>query len=67
MAGQYFIWSVCGGKVEIVELMIDNAEVLKIDLIARDDFGRTGFQWAKERRHADVVNLINRKMPNIDF
>jgi len=51
----------------MVEMMIDTAESLKIDLMNTDKKGKTGFQWAKDCGHTNVVNLMKKKMRNIPF
>ena len=52
------------GKTTTVKKMLDNAEFFGLDLTAKDNFGRTGFQIAKQYMHTDVINLIKRKMPS---
>ena len=52
-------------KTNIVEMMLDNAESFKLDLITKDNNGRTGFQCAKLHRRNIVVKIIKRKMPKI--
>ena len=46
-------------------MMINNSEALYLDLTARENGGRTGFQVAQYWGHTDVVNLIQSKMPRI--
>ena len=48
-----------------MEMMIENAEIFKIDLIVKTDAGKTGFQLATMRGNHDVINLMKRKMPSI--
>ena len=55
------------GYKDIVELMLNNAENLNIDLTSKNCFGETGFQSAKTYNRISVVNLIKTKMPNIAF
>ena len=52
-------------KINIVEMMIDNAVLYKLDLITKNNDGWTGFGSAYNGGKNDVVNLIKRKMPNI--
>ena len=47
----------------IVEMMIENAETLEIDLTAKDKDGKTGFQLAEEHGNEDIVNIIKEKLP----
>ena len=53
------------GNTCIVDMMINNSEPLKLDLAARNDRDETGFQFAQQFGHSDVVNLILSKMPRI--
>ena len=53
------------GKTSIVEMMIDNATSYTLDLTAKEATGKTGFQFAKDFRETNVVNLIKRKCPSI--
>ena len=46
-------------------MMMKNADFFKIDLIVRDDSGRTGFQLATLNKRNHVIELIKRKMPSI--
>ena len=39
-----------GGK-KIIKIMMDNAKVFKLNLMKKDNYGRTGFQCAKYRGH----------------
>ena len=55
------------GRTNIVDMMINNSESLKLDLTARDNDGKTGFQLAQDEGKTEVVNLILSKMPNIAF
>ena len=43
--------------------MIEQSESLELDFKAKDKFGETGYQSAKENRQIDVVNLIQTRMP----
>ena len=45
--------------------MLNNAENFKIDLAAEDKSGRTGLKLAKMFSSGDVVELIKRKVPNM--
>ena len=55
------------GMTKLVEMMIENSDLFKLILTARDDRGRTGFQYAKQFGNTAVVDLIERKMPHIAF
>ena len=55
------------GRTKIVDMMMDNSELFKLDLVAKDNTGQTGYMLAKHVRKRYVVNLINRKMPSIAF
>ena len=55
------------GKANIVEMMVENAKFCKLDLTARENTGRTGYQLAKENGKTDVVNLIEEKLLSITF
>ena len=48
-------------------MLIDNAEDLKIDLMVKDCFGKTGYQIALSAGKYEVVNLIRRKKPRLSF
>ena len=45
--------------------MIEQSESLELDFKAKDKFGETGYQSAKENRQIDVVNLIQTRMPSL--
>ena len=47
--------------------MISNSDSFNLDLTARDNDGKTGFQLAQDEEESEVVNLIKSKMPNIAF
>ena len=49
------------GKLETVEMMLENAETFKINLTVKDSSGFTGFQVAKCHGRTRVVNLIEKK------
>ena len=55
------------GHLSIVELMIENRESFNLDLSAKDNHGRTGYQVAKEFGQTDVINLIEEKLPSNFF
>ena len=59
--------SCLNGYKDIVELMVDNAEKLNLDLTSKNCFGETGFQSAVTYNRMSVVNLIKFKRPNIAF
>ena len=44
--------------------MIDNAESFNLDISAKDNDGRTGFELAKFNKKFEIVDLIQRKMPS---
>ena len=46
-------------------MMIEQSEFLELDLKAKDDDGKTGYQVAKVNVKTDVVNLIQTKMPSL--
>ena len=47
--------------------MISNSDSFNVDLTARDNDGKTGFQLAQDEEESEVVNLIKSKMLNIAF
>ena len=53
------------GNKATVEVMINNAQSSTIDLQARDDHGKSGFQIAKDYRMKGIVKVIIKKMPTI--
>ena len=54
------------GHTSIVELLLNNADALHLDLIAKTFWlGKTGFQEAQSKGHSDVVELIRAKRPSI--
>ena len=56
----------CGhGQFKIVELLIQNSD--KVELTAKNSFGRTGFQLAVRFGKKEIVNLIKEKMPRIAY
>ena len=55
----------CNSQTSIVELMLDKADALQLDLTAKDNAGRTGFQRAQSQGKTAVVNLIKAKRPSI--
>ena len=55
------------GYTSIITMMISKSESLKLDLTARDNDGKTGFQLAQDEGKSKVVNLIKSKMPNLAF
>ena len=46
-------------------MLIDNAKSFNLDLKAKDNDGRTGFQLAVQFGEPNVVRLIKSKMPSI--
>ena len=46
------------GNKATVEVMINNAQSSTIDLQARDDHGKSGFQIAKARKKRGIVELL---------
>ena len=52
--------------IRIVDMMIEQSEYVNLDLKAKDNNGRTGYQLAQKYRVTDVVNLIKTKMPCLD-
>ena len=57
------------GKIKIVDMMIEQSVSLELDLKAKNNENKTGYQLAKEKRRTDIVNLfcnlIQTKMPNL--
>ena len=53
-------------STSIVDIMINNSESVNLDLTARDNDGKTGFDWAQDLRKTDVINLIRTKMPQLE-
>ena len=47
------------GKTDIVKIMIDNSESLKLDLTAKDKNKQTGFQLAQRNKQQRVVLLLH--------
>ena len=75
-----FHWACWSGEINIVDMIIDQSEALKIDLIVKDNEGKTGLQLAQGRtviyhpyeyaltgrqKANDVVDLIKSKKPSI--
>ena len=56
-----FHWACYYNRNGIVEMMIDNAKFYKLDLTAKDNKGRNGFQIAKHMEARKVVKLILKK------
>ena len=57
-----FHW-VCGNDhTSIIEMMISKAESLKLDLAARNNRRRTGYEVAKYNGESEAVNLIKSKL-----
>ena len=52
------------GYSSVVGLMIDNAKSFNIDLKAKDEHGKTGFQLATELEKTAVINLMKQKLPS---
>jgi hypothetical protein len=50
------------GKTGIVEMMLDNAESFNLDFTVKDQFGSTGYEYAKHNGNP-VAELIKRKLP----
>ena len=55
------------GTIGIVDMMIENMQSFNLDLEAKDNAGKSGFQLAKIFKKFYVVNLIKKKMPCIAF
>ena len=55
------------GCKNLVKMMMKNTSLYKIDLVAKDMSGKTGFWWAKVCHHDKVVNFIKGTMPKIAF
>ena len=55
----------CNSQTSIVELMLDKADALQLDLTAKNSDGKTGFQVAQSRGCTAVVKLIKAKRPSI--
>ena len=45
--------------------MLKYAKTSNIDLTAKDENGRTGFQIAERSGKTNIVEVIRKKMPNI--
>ena len=56
-------------RLDLVEVFIDNAIELSIDLNTRDSFGLTGFHQACIHGHTDLVDILleNAVKLNIDI
>ena len=46
----------------IIKLMLNNAEDFKLDLAAKDKWGRTGLELAQDSMNMNVVKLITKKL-----
>ena len=46
-------------------MMIERSKYHKIDLTAKDKYGKNGYQIAESRKNTEVINLIKTKMPRI--
>ena len=53
------------GKAAAVKMIMENEEIFKIDLTAKTNEGKTGFQLAVMKGNQDVINLIETTMPSI--
>jgi ankyrin repeat protein len=53
------------GKIKIVDMMIEQSVSLELDLKAKNNDDKTGYQLAKEEGATDIVNLIQTKMRNL--
>ena len=62
-----FILACYWGREYIVEMLIENSHHFKIDLTAKDNSACSGYFWAKLKRREDVIDIIERKMPNIAY
>ena len=64
-----FIAACAKGRTEIVQILLDHSERLKIDWNQKDSSGWTPIMWACSRGQTDVVKLLlcNLKRTNIDL
>ena len=51
-----FMWACHNGHKDVVKLLLDHSK--RIELNARDKFGRSAFMWACYNGHKDVVKLL---------
>ena len=62
-----FYWSCMYGKIEIMEMLIDNSEFHKLDLTSKDKWNRTVLQKVKREGNVNVINLIKNRIPSLDL
>ena len=49
----------------VVEMIIEQSQCHKIDLTAKDDYGRHGYKVAEHYKNIEVIKLIKTKMPSL--
>ena len=65
MAKQWFHLACPNGQSKVVEMLIRKSIEFKIELITKDKYGKTGFQYARLMKNDLIVNVIGSKMPSI--
>ena len=56
-----FHWACVNSETSIVEMMIENAKIYNLDLEAKDECGKSGYDLAS----INTINLIKQKFPSI--
>ena len=51
--------------LRVVEMLIEQSEYHKIDLTAKDRYGRNGYQMAEKWKITEVINLIKFEKPSL--
>merc|ERR1712062_763962 len=62
-----FIYACENGLTDIVAIMLEMAQEVKIDLNAKSNRKYTGFIWACEKKHSEVINLIMAKAESLQI
>ena len=68
--GMTIFHSACKGRqsdnrTKLVKIIIEWSERHKIDLTAKDKYGRNGYHIAESFKNTEVINLIKTKMPGL--
>ena len=58
---QLLIWHACYGKKKIVKMMVNKAKSFKLDLEARENENRTGYEIAKSDSNFKIINILEQK------
>merc|ERR1711953_1330496 len=62
-----FIYACENGLTDIVAIMLEMAQEVKIDLNAKSNRKCTGFIYACEKKHSEVINLIMAKAESLQI